>query len=157
MNALSFTALDSEIVAHYRNGGLDAHGNAPETLISEGGAPCRYCLDDIAPGESMLLVAHRPFPQDQPYAETGPIFIHRAACTRYEGSAVPPFIRRRKEMVVRGYDSNDRMVYSTASRVPLPQFEERAVILLRHPDVVYLHVRGTVTTCFQCRIDSVSS
>ena len=154
MIKISFTPLETKVAVHYRKGGTDAYGRVPETQISQGGAPCRFCLHDIAPGEPMMLLAHRPFPADQPYAETGPIFIHRAACARYQDAAVlPPIFRVREEVVVRGYDRNDRMVYSTARRTPTSELEQTAAALMEHPDVAYLHVRGTVTTCFQCRID----
>ena len=49
---------------------------APERQVSDGSAvPCRHCLSDVAAGEPFLILAHRPFPEAQPYAETGPIFL----------------------------------------------------------------------------------
>jgi hypothetical protein len=34
-----------------------------------GGNPCRHCLQMIPEGAGMLVLAHRPFPAPQPYAE----------------------------------------------------------------------------------------
>lgn len=36
--------------------------------------PCLQCLEDIKHGEPYLILAHRPFPAAQPYAEQAPIF-----------------------------------------------------------------------------------
>ena len=68
-----------------RPAGPDAHGQKPEKQISDGdGVPCRHCLTRVAKGEPYLVLAYRPFPRDQPYAETGPIFLHAEPCPRFE-------------------------------------------------------------------------
>ena len=60
MPALRFVALDSALVQAWRRGLPDANGQAPERQISDGGGnPCRHCLDDIAEGAPMLVLAHR--------------------------------------------------------------------------------------------------
>ena len=55
----------------------DANG-LPERHVSEGTGPCRHCLGEIAGSAPYLILAHRPFPKPQPYAEVGPIFSRRA-------------------------------------------------------------------------------
>src|SRR3989338_5984771 len=65
-----FTPTPTETVRAYQAGGPDANGQAPERHISDGGGnPCRHCLAMIPKGSPMLVLAHRPFPQPQPYAE----------------------------------------------------------------------------------------
>ncbi len=60
------------------------------TAVSDGhGNPCRSCLADIRAGAAMLIVAARPFPALQPYAETGPIFLCAADCTPWSGPGLP--------------------------------------------------------------------
>ena len=76
-----FSAIPSEIAHHYRSGGMDANGQVPERIVSDGaGNPCRHCLKMIPKGAGMLVLAHRPFPALQPYAEVGPIFLCADAC-----------------------------------------------------------------------------
>ena len=84
MADLRFVALDSEAVDALRDCAPDANGQPAERQTSDGGGnPCRHCLDDIAKGAPMLVLAHRPFPAPQPYAEVGPIFVHGEDCPRY--------------------------------------------------------------------------
>ena len=72
MTALRWLALPSAPVAALRAGGLDANGQPPERHVSDGdGNSCRHCLEDIAAGVPMLILAWRPFPAPQPYAELG--------------------------------------------------------------------------------------
>ena len=67
----------TELVKRLQDGGTDANGQKPERHVCSGGMmPCRHCLADIKAGEPYLILAHRPFPSAQPYAEQGPIFLH---------------------------------------------------------------------------------
>lgn len=82
---IRFIALPSHEVAALQSGAPDAHGQLPERDISDGdGVPCRHCLTRVAKGEPYLILAYRPFPKEQPYAETGPIFLHADPCPRFE-------------------------------------------------------------------------
>src|SRR5688572_26743355 len=83
MSLIRFLAMPTAEARGYQRGGPDAYGNPPERGISDGsGLPCRHCLRHIAVGEPYLTLAHRPFPKTQPYAETGPIFLHADECER---------------------------------------------------------------------------
>jgi hypothetical protein len=150
-----FIALPTEDVRALQAGGPDAHGQTPERLISDGGGvPCRHCLTRVAKGEPYLVLAYRPFPSDQPYAETGPIFLHAEPCQRFEDTeAVPEILTERPEFVMRGYDERDRIVYETCAVVPGDRILEDAVRLLEMPRVEYLHVRARSSTCYQCRVE----
>lgn len=81
--SIQFKALPTEHVRALQRGGSDAYGHTPERKISDGdGMPCRHCLRNIADGDAYLILAYRPFPNLQPYAETGPIFLHAEECER---------------------------------------------------------------------------
>ena len=94
-----FIALSTEAVRNLQAGAADANGQAPERDISDGsGLPRRHCLSDVAAGEPFLVLAHRPFPEAQPYAETGPIFLHAEPCERHgEGTEVPALFLSRPQ------------------------------------------------------------
>ena len=78
---MRFSPIATPIARAYQSGGLDANGQVPERQISDGdGNPCRHCLNLIPKGAEMLVLAHRPFPAPQPYAEVGPIFLCADAC-----------------------------------------------------------------------------
>jgi hypothetical protein len=156
-NAMSirFVALDSALVKRLQDGGADANGQKPERHICTGGMmPCRHCLSDIKAGEPYLILAHRPFPVAQPYAEQGPIFLHAEACGRHCDSAVvPDMFLEREAYLIRGYGADDRIVYGTGRIVAPAAMVEAARNAFGDPRVEYVHVRSASNNCYQCRID----
>jgi len=155
VNALRFLALDSATVAALRAGAPDANGQFPERQVSDGGGnPCRHCLEDIAEGAPMLVLAHRPFPAPQPYAELGPIFLHAEDCPRYRAEAgVPAMFRRRDSILLRGYGADDRIVYGTGRVIATAEIESAARRLFEREEVAYIHLRSASNNCYQCRIE----
>jgi len=155
MTTLRFEAMPTDIARAFRSGALDANGMAPERFISDGsGIPCRHCLSDVTAGDPVLVLAYRPFPEPQPYAEIGPIFLHAEHCDRYDPVAgVPPVILARKDLVMRGYDADDRIVEGTGQAVQSNEVDAAAAALLDRPEVAYIHARCAWNTCYQCRID----
>ena len=153
-----FHAIPTEDAEHLWSGGADAYGRLPETLVADGpGYPCRHCLSAIAAGEELLVLAYRPFPQLQPYAETGPIFLHKARCRQYAASEVLPPALGSPDYIVRGYGRDDRIVYGTGAVTATESILARAEELLAREDIAYVHVRSARNNCYQCRIDRSSS
>lgn len=150
-----FKALPTETVRALQNGAPDAYGLVPERRISDGdGVPCRHCLRNVGAGEDYLVLAYRPFPELQPYAETGPIFLHAEPCERAtDAAALPELFGRTAAYIMRGYSVDDRIVYGTGAVVPTQEIEARAVELLARDDVAYLHMRSAKNNCYQCRIE----
>ncbi len=155
MTALKFMAMPTETARAYQAGGADAYGRTPERRVSDGdGVPCRHCLQDVAAGEEYLILAYRPFPEPQPYAETGPIFLHAARCERHpEAGETPKLFREREHLLMRGYGADDRILYGTGTMVRAGDVADRAAELLDRPDVAYVHLRSASNNCFQCRIE----
>ncbi len=154
MTELRFIALATETVRALQAGSPDANGRAPERDISDGsGVPCRHCLHDVAAGEPFLVLAHRPFPEAQPYAETGPIFLHAEPCARHgEAAEVPALFLSRAQALIRGYGKDDRIVYGTGQVVASAEIGAVARDLLAAPEVAYLHLRSASNNCYQCCI-----
>ena len=149
---VQFLPLPTETATAYWNGGPDAYGMAPERAVSDGdGVPCRHCLSGDMAGEAYLILAHRPFPDLQPYAETGPIFLHAAPCPAYAGPGLPPMLESR-DYIVRGYDDRDRIVYGTGAVTPTGEIAGYAETLLERTDIAYVHVRSARNNCYQCKI-----
>jgi hypothetical protein len=152
--SILFQAMPTTDAEHLRNGGADAYGRQPETQTSDGpGYPCRHCLKNIDAGEELLVLAYRPFPDLQPYAETGPVFLHRQACARYAAQEIPPPVLSSPDYIVRGYGANDRIVYGSGAVTPTDSIAARASELLARDDIAYVHVRSARNNCYQCRID----
>jgi hypothetical protein len=148
------TALPTDAVRALQAGGPDANGMPPERSVSDGsGNPCRHCLRPIPEGAPMLVLAYRPFPAPQPYAETGPIFLCADPCEGWEGEGLPPIAQAVPDYLVKGYTGTDRIRYGTGAVVPVTGLAARAEELLARGDVAYLHVRSARNNCYQFRID----
>ena len=153
MPMIAFLPLPSDTVARLRNGGADAYGQPPERAVSKGsGNPCRHCLDFVPEGAEMLTLAHRPFCELQPYAETGPIFLCGQACTAWEGEGVPPILTSSPDYLLKGYTADERIRYGTGRVVPRDEVESYAKALLNRPEIAFVDVRSARNNCFQTRI-----
>ena len=149
-----FVALPTDSVRAVQAGRPDANGQPAERIISDGdGNPCRHCLTEIAAGLPMLVLAWRPFPALQPYAELGPIFLHAEPCARWAGEGVPPMFLEWERLLIRGYGPDDRIVYGTGRVVATGELAAAARELLSQPELAYLHARSASNNCYQCRIE----
>jgi hypothetical protein len=155
MTALKFVSMPTDTARALQAGAPDANGQKPERHISDGdGVPCRHCQQDVKAGEAYLILNYRPFPAPQPYAESGPIFLHADACPRYpEVADLPPVLAARKLILIKGYNRDDRIVYGTGSLVSPQELEATAADILAREDVAYVHARSAYNNCFQCRIE----
>ncbi len=150
---MRYVAIPTEVVRAYQAGGADANGQSPERKVSDGGGnPCRHCLQMIPEGAGMLVLAHRPFPAPQPYAEVGPIFLCADPCAAGGGEAQPEALAS-PDYIVRGYGADDRIVYGTGGVTPTKAIPARAGELFDDPRVAYVHVRSARNNCYQVRID----
>jgi Protein of unknown function (DUF1203) len=150
---MQYVAIPTDVARHYRAGGPDANGQVPERAVAEGaGNPCRHCLKMIPEGAGMLVLAHRPFPAPQPYAEVGPIFLCADECEAGGGEAMPDMLAS-PDYIVRGYGADDRIVYGTGGVTATDRIAARAGDLLADARVAYVHVRSARNNCYQVRID----
>lgn len=150
--ALFVSGITTEAYESLRAGAADANGQQPLVRVAEGAAnPCRHCLDLIAPGDEKLVLAYRPFNGAQPYAEIGPIFLHKRACKRYEGHTLPAWFAFLDPAAVRGYDANDWIRYDTGRIVRGAEIADACEAILRDGSISYVHVRSKFG-CFQCAV-----
>ena len=156
MIALRFVSMPTAEALAFQAGAPDANGQAPERHVAEdeGRLPCRHCQRPISAGEAYLILAYRPFPAAQPYAELGPIFLHAEPCERHPDSAeLPEMFRDWKNVLIRGYGPDDRIVYGTGEVVPPPGVTAAADRMLARADVGYVHLRSSTNNCYQLRIE----
>ncbi|MDJ0827895.1 MAG: DUF1203 domain-containing protein [Rhodobacter sp.] len=145
--------LDPDFVTAVRAGGPDANGQLAERTVSAGtGMACRSCLRDVPEGAPMLVLAARPFPCLQPYAETGPIFLCAADCTPWEGYGLPPILKTAPDALLKGYSPDHRIVYGTGRVVSRDRLTDYAAEVLSRADVAYVDVRSARNNCFLTRI-----
>ena len=155
MTSIVYRAIPTEHARAFQAGAPDANGKVPERHISDGdGNPCRHCLKYIAEGDPFLVLAYRPFPGLQPYAETGPIFLHAEPCERHaDAETSPAMFLDWDRMLLKGYDVNDRIVYTVGDVVTVREMDAYAAELLGREDIAYVHARHARFNCYQVRID----
>ena len=155
MPALRYSAMPTADAEAFWAGSPDANGQMPERHISPGGAyPCRHCLTEIAEGAPYLILAYRPFPVPQPYAEIGPIFLHADACPRHPVStSTPEMFLGWERLLIKGYGADNRIVYGTGAVVPTGDVQSEAAKILGRPEVAYVHARSAKNNCYQVRIE----
>jgi hypothetical protein len=149
-----YLALPTPDVRAFQRGLPDAYGNAPEHSLSDGGGnPCRHCLRDIDAGEEMLTLSLRPFSRLQPYAETGPIFLHAKSCEAHDPAhGTPPIVTGRRQLLVKGYDVNERIVYGTGAIVDCARMDEHLERLFANKAVSFADIRSASNNCYFCRV-----
>ena len=147
-------ALPTNIVRALQDGGPDAHGQTPERAVSDGGGnPCRHCLQYIPQDEDMLILAHRPFPTAQPYAETGPIFLCADRCAPHQTDQMPEVFTRSPDYLIKGYGQDNRIVYGTGIVIAKDKMMQQAEDIFADEQVAYIHIRSSRNNCYQARID----
>jgi hypothetical protein len=153
---MHYLALPTDSARALRSGAADAYGHTPERSISDGhGNPCRHCLQGIPKGADMLIFAHRPFQELQPYAETGPIFLCADACVQGGGPDLPEILQTSPDYLVKGYSVDERIVYGTGGIVPSDQISAYAGEVFESPEVTHVHVRSARNNCYLLRIDRI--
>ena len=68
-------------------------------------------------------------------------------------AATPRERRARSGRILRGYGSDDRIVYGTGIVVPNSDIEAQSAAILGRGDVAYVHMRSAANNCFTLRID----
>ena len=151
---IKIVALPTKDVHALQSGQADANGQQPEQAISDGnGNPCRHCLKEIAADEPMLVLAHRPFSNIQPYAEVGPIFLCSKHCEQYPQNADIPNLYENRTMLVRGYTADQRIRYGTGKTIPVTALKDYAQSLFSNKEIAFVHVRSATNNCYHFRIE----
>ena len=146
-----FEGMPVETADKYRGGLPDAYGKVAERKISDGDAPCRCCLRSVPKGEEMLVLAYRPFTELQPYAETGPVFLCASPCAPSGKSGIPAILTS-PSYLLKGYSSDERIIYGTGRITPTDQVAGYADELLGREDVAFVDLRSAQNNCWQARL-----
>ncbi len=150
---LSVRGIPTNEVNRIRNGEPDANGQPALVRIAEGWAnPCRHCLGLIIEGDKKLVLAYRPFDDVQPYAETGPIFLHQGPCEHYNSAVLPPWFDYLDPAIIRGYGEDHWIRYDTGSVVAGTELTANCHTILSDRTIAYVHIRSKYN-CFQCRVE----
>ena len=156
---IKIVPIPTDHAKKFWSGQVDANDQPPEQRISDGGGiDCRHCLSNVISGEPVLLLSYCPFPEAQPFAESGPIFLHANPCKAYTDHAnIPPMHIDGKSRIIRGYDSSNQIIYGTGKTVESNNILTYAKELISDPDVAYVHVRSSGNNCYAFRMERTDS
>lgn len=130
---------------------LAARGVVRMIANAKPGYPCRVTLEDVEPGEAVLLVNHEHLPVDTPYRSRHAIFVAEGAkiAARYE-TAIPEQLRSRL-LSVRAFDAEGMMI--DAEVLDGAGLEAEIARMFADPHAAYLHVHNARRGCFAARVD----
>ena len=153
---MNVIALPTEVAAAMRRRTRDDAGNELESELQTAfGNPCRHCLRRANPGERLILFSYSPFETQNPFKETGPIFVHADDCARYsETHQLPPDFTA-GPIVLRGYDAEQRI--ARVSVVVDGQAPQRAQELLDDISIAFIQARSFTHGCYLFRIERPAS
>ena len=145
---LRYEAIPTEIAREARTALRDRFGHALSAAKTK--APCRHCLKISREPEDLILLSYQVLPDDGPYAEIGPIFVHARPCERYgDAETFPPdFVER--PLVLRAYDRAGAILDATVAEPgTAPAVASR---FLEDERVAQVHVRHVSYTCYDFKI-----
>jgi aquaporin Z len=120
---------------------LAAHGVRRIVAGEDGRYPCRVTLEDIAPGQSLLLVNYEHQPAATPYRSNYAIFVSEAAReTRRMAPDALPAVLRGRPIALRAYDAAGMLL--GAQLALEDNVAEKARDLLGDPAAAYLHAHN---------------
>lgn len=135
---------------------LPLYGLADEALARRGvrryhvddnpGFPDRVEMQDVAAGETVLLVNHVSQPADTPYRASHAIFVREGATVRYDEVDAIPDVLRRRVLSLRGFDRDGMML--DADLVDGREVESLMARLLGQPAIASIHVHYARRGCY---------
>ena len=149
-NSFRVVALPTAVAEVARQkAAADAPDHKTRIVEAERTAPCRHCLTWAKPGERVILFPYQAVASNQPYAESGPIFIHAEPCRRY--SAPNEFPRElRSGRAIRAYNAQNEILQA---EIVNGEPEEAAARLLQDEAVRFLHVRSASHGCYTFKVE----
>jgi len=130
---------------------LRQHRALRRTVDASPGYPDRITLDDVPPGETVLLVHHEHQSADTPFRASHAIFVREHGGDTFdEVNLIPPALGRRL-IALRAFDAGHLMIDADiAPGEALPQFIER---MFANPEASYLHAHYAKWGCYAARVD----
>jgi hypothetical protein len=148
-DTLTVSAIDPVRLREIHSAGRDERGNPLQAFAAAGWEPLRCCLTLAEAGEAIALIAYSPFATSSPWSETGPVYIHPAACSGYPSNHALPAQLRTGPKVLRTYRADGTLDYDHVTLVEAGTDVEAPLrALLAIDEVATVHVRALHTQCF---------
>lgn len=130
---------------------LRSHGIKRIRADDQSGFPCRITLEDVVPGQNVLLLNWRHLDADSPYRSEGPIFVAEGARDAARVRNAIPRQQLGRLLSVRAYDAEGWM--RDADVVEGTGLEALIAKFFADPQVAFLQAHYARRGCYACRID----
>lgn len=119
------------------------------TVRAKPGSPCRACLRDAEVGESLVLVAHDPFPMESPFSGSTAIYLHES-CEPQARNGTAPEMFRSRTLSLRAFDCE--FLLRQAGVVDGADLEGALDDLFTDERVETVHVHTAAEGCWHCAV-----
>ena len=149
---IQYLSIPQSYADRIRNTMKDDFGNKVELSVAgeTGYGPCRCCLKQFQPGEKRLLFTYAPVNADNPYNETGPVYIHENCSSYADPDVFPPEVKQGRlpiHLVLRSYNNDRRMIDARFVKNN-DEVEMTIETLLSNGDIAFIHIRNATYQCF---------
>lgn len=117
------------------------------------GFPCRVTLNDVLPGERLLLLNYTHLDVDSPYRASHAIFVKDGGRTEHCAIKEIPETVTNRPVSIRGYDNKHMMVEADA--VEGLQAKQCIQRILTNSDVSYLQIHTAKRGCFLTNVERI--
>jgi len=115
------------------------------------GTPCRISLEDVAIGESVLLLNYMHQTASSPFQSTHAIFVSESATNiNLNVNEIPDSIKNRL-MSVRAFDANHMII--DAEVLEGYELPEKISAYFSRPEISYLHLHNARMGCFAASVE----
>ena len=148
--------IDTAIAEAFRSRAEDQFGNVIRKRSSDGsGLPCRHCLASTAAGEDVLLASYDLLRPKGLYWTPSPVFVHAAACPRYDRFNHIPQIVQERLVSLRSYDADHQCLYDLGVVVDGAEAEEPLRRALADKRTQFVNIHTAKPGCLLCTVDRV--
>lgn len=145
--------IASPLVARLRNATHDDAGFAIERRLSDGRFPCRHCLEETPAGELGLLLHFDPKRPGGVYGHGTAIFLCATDCVAFDAVDAVPEIVASRDVVLRAYAADGRMLYAANRPVTDGRHAEAIREVFADPEVALINVHALRAGCFLCHVE----
>ncbi|MEM6623371.1 MAG: DUF1203 domain-containing protein [Pseudomonadota bacterium] len=110
------------------------------------GTPDRVTMQDLAVGETALLLNFEHLPVDSPYRSRHAIYVKEGATEAYDAVDTLPEVMTRRILSLRGIDRHGHIADADLSEGD--QIATTIKRLLQNPEVAYIHAHYAQRGCF---------
>jgi hypothetical protein len=155
-NNFQIKPLPAETFAHLFDLGKEQLlkiGAIEMTADKQPGYPCRVSLEDVAPGEQVILLPYQHHNTGSPYQSSGPIFVRKNAVTAKQAVNEIPLMLQHRLLSLRAYDKDGFMQASMVTQgAALKEILQQT---FENAQIEYIHIHNAKAGCYNCVAERV--